>query len=142
MYSELPKQIEVAAILAPSDAEAVRNIVKHSNWSLRCYDTLYDARARIVGHKPAVFICSNRMEGGHSWKELLTDFATMSNPPELIISCHLADENLWAEALHYGAFDVLQSPYEPHEVIYSISAAWRRWNARERLAHCRSATWN
>jgi len=63
----------------------------------------------------------------------------MADPPEFIVSCHLADEHLWSEVLHDGAFDLLQSPYQPHEVIYSMSAAWRRRNARERPENVRFA---
>jgi hypothetical protein len=39
-----------------------------------------------------------------------------------------ADEFLWAEALNLGAYDVLARPFEPSEVMRTLSLAWLQWN--------------
>ncbi len=39
---------------------------------------------------------------------------------------------MWAEILNHGAFDLLQTPFESQEVIYSVSAACRHRNALQR----------
>jgi DNA-binding NtrC family response regulator len=36
----------------------------------------------------------------------------------------LADEHLWAEALNLGAYDVLAKPFDPTEVVRTLSQAW------------------
>ena len=39
-------------------------------------------------------------------------------------------ERLWAEALNLGAYDVLAKPYDPTEVVRSVSLAWLQWTSR------------
>jgi hypothetical protein len=44
------------------------------------------------------------------------------------VASHFADDQLWAEALNLGAYDVLAMPLRAAEVFRSVSLAWRRWN--------------
>jgi len=50
-------------------------------------------------------------------------------PPaiDLIVTCRLADEYLWAEALNVGAYDVLAKPFDAAEVNRVVSLAWLHW---------------
>ncbi len=65
-----------------------------------------------------------------AWKELLAQFACLSEPPCLIVTSRLADERLWAEALNLGAYDVLARPFDRVEVIRSVSLARLHWQNR------------
>jgi len=46
----------------------------------------------------------------------------------------VADEQLWAEALNLGAWDVLAKPFVRSEVIRSVKLAWDHWNYQIRMA--------
>jgi DNA-binding NtrC family response regulator len=68
-----------------------------------------------------------------SWRELLRHVLEISRPPQLVVASRFADEQLWAEALNLGAYDVLAKPFHQHEVERTLSSAWLRW----RLSHLR-----
>ena len=54
--------------------------------------------------------------------------------PLLIVTSSNADQTLWAEALHLGAYDVLSKPFARAEVIRIVSLAWLHWKERAALA--------
>ena len=54
----------------------------------------------------------------------------------LVVTARLADDQLWAQALNLGAYDVLAKPFDEQEVIRTLSLAWIHW------AHSRSGRTN
>ena len=81
----------------------------------------------------ALVLCDRDLFPG-SWKEILHGIKRMSNPPLLVVTSRLADEQLWAEALNLGAYDVLAKPFEVTEVNRVLSLAWLHWRRmHERL---------
>jgi DNA-binding response OmpR family regulator len=68
------------------------------------------------------------------WKDLLESTQSLSNPPLLIVTSRHADERLWAEALNFGAYDVIAKPFYPIEVIRIVSLACLRWRQRATTA--------
>jgi DNA-binding response OmpR family regulator len=50
----------------------------------------------------------------------------MDCPPPLIVSDRLADEQLWAEVLSLGGYDLLMKPFDAKEVHHAVSTACRR----------------
>jgi len=55
------------------------------------------------------------------------------DPPLVIVTSHLADERLWAEALNLGAYDVLAKPFDAIEVGRILGLAWQHWQDRHEL---------
>jgi DNA-binding response OmpR family regulator len=45
--------------------------------------------------------------------------------PTLIVTSRLADDELWAEVLNLGAYDVLAQPFDPDEVYRVVFLAWQ-----------------
>jgi len=66
-----------------------------------------------------------------TWRELLDRTRRLPHPPLVIVTSRLADEQLWAEALNLGAYDVLAKPYDRTEVTRVVSSAWRRWQEQQ-----------
>jgi DNA-binding response OmpR family regulator len=58
---------------------------------------------------------------------VLDQVTILPDPPSFIVTSRLADERLWAEALNFGAFDVLAKPFDRAEALRVIGAAWRAW---------------
>jgi DNA-binding NtrC family response regulator len=67
-----------------------------------------------------------------SWRDLLAETATLPDPPLVIVSSRIVDEEKWAEALNLGAYDVLAKPFNAEEVIRVLSSAWLHWKADRR----------
>ena len=58
-----------------------------------------------------------------NWRRALTDLRRLNQPPQLIVTSRTADDDLWAEVLNIGGFDVLAQPLEREEVERVVSAA-------------------
>lgn len=119
-HTALERLVNDAAWVAPAE----------TLWQLSQARTLASALTALRRVEYAVIICERDLRPG-SWKELLEITQWLAQPPLLIVSSRLADEYLWAEALHLGAHDVLAKPFCPAEVIRVINLACLRWH-RER----------
>ena len=134
-----PAPIETAndiAVLAvnrtPEDYEALRRILCGSKWKLHKAADLTVALRHLRRYANISLIVCDR----DFWKELLPHVSEMKDGPLLIVAATDADEHLWAEALNMGAYDVLAKPFEPVEVVRSLSLGWlhrRRECERARL---------
>ncbi|HTX33430.1 MAG TPA: hypothetical protein VME43_00350 [Bryobacteraceae bacterium] len=99
-------------------------------WSIQPRDSVAGALAVLRRDSVPVILCDkDRMP--EAWKEILSQSASLSQPPCLIVISRLADEHLWAEALNLGAYDVLSRPFDRAEVVRSISLARFHWVNRE-----------
>ena len=68
-------------------------------------------------------LCESNL-GAASWRDFWEHAGVLQDPPFLIVASRLADEHLWAEALNLGAYDVLAKPFDPAEVVRTLSQAW------------------
>ena len=126
-----------AVLLVSADAEdhaELPGIFRGSPWELQGAWTSRDGLKLIRrnrGQIPVV-ICAHSLPDG-DWKLLLAEFDTMAVRPSLIVSSRLADDRLWVEVLHLGAFDLLLgAPFEPEEVLRVTESAWLAWNRAPR----------
>ena len=130
--------VSVLAILpAWEDQISLRQIFWHSNWSLHFARDVAHARDLIDEIGVGVVICDGRLPDG-SWQDVLREVQRGREQPVLIVVSRVADDQLWAEVLNLGGYDVLAMPFEAAEVVRSVSVAWRHWQdklaVRDRLS--------
>ena len=58
-----------------------------------------------------------------SWRDLVQLLLELKKPSEMIVCSRCGDEELWAEVLQCGAYDLLVEPYERQEVHRIIENA-------------------
>ena len=58
-----------------------------------------------------------------SWQDLLQFVLDSRKACEILVSSRCADEDLWAEVLQRGAYDLLVEPYDQKEVCRIIERA-------------------
>lgn len=109
-------------IFHASDWSAYTN----SEWTLIATATLASASSVLGKVSIPIVLCDCDLKPG-TWQEMLDYVSLLPDPPLLILSSHLPDERLWAEALNRGAYDVLAKPYDSADVIRIVSLAWQRW---------------
>ncbi len=63
-----------------------------------------------------------------NWKKMLQYLRKLVPSPLLIVTSRHADDYLWAEALNFGAYDVLPQPFERDEVERVIASARRHFD--------------
>lgn len=104
-----------------------------SRWSLEASLTVPGAVAALKKTKPPLVVCQRDL-GTHTWRDLWEQAASLPDPPALIVTSRLADEQLWAEALNFGVYDVLAQPFDAAEVVRTLSQAWLHRAHRPRRA--------
>jgi len=102
-----------------------------TKWLLKVALTIEGAIATLTEHSVAIVLCESNLSPG-SWKDLLDHISAHPQPPLMIVTSRLADEYLWVEALHHGAYDVLRKPFELSELNRVITKAALKWTHQER----------
>ena len=120
--AEVVKVLLVSSL--PETHLSLRDIFDHSNWLLDKVFTCSEALAYLRDNNAAVVICERDLADG-DWKLLLSTCDSLPMPPNLIVTSRLADEELWAEVLNLGGYDVLAQPFEVREVFREVSLAWQ-----------------
>jgi DNA-binding NtrC family response regulator len=103
-----------------------------SKWVLYRAFTLGSALNALQENRIAIAVCDVDLLWTTS-TQFLDQLSLYPNCPYLIVSSRLANDCLWAEALHRGAYDVLAKPFDKHEVIRILSSAWTHWKAQHDL---------
>jgi DNA-binding response OmpR family regulator len=109
------------------DQSALDRMLPPPKWIVNKSLTLASGLAQLHKRAPPPLVLCDRDLFPGSWKEMLHGIKRMSNPPLLVVTSRLADEQLWAEALNLGAYDVLAKPFEVTEVNRVLSLAWLHW---------------
>jgi len=128
--SDPKAESSVSALLVgdyDSDRLLFHDVFRRSGW--RLFEAR-DRRAalRCLDRNPVQVVVAKKTVRDWSWKRLLADLHRHVRPPQLIITSHLADEMLWAEALNWGAYDVLAEPLRRDEVERVIASARRHFD--------------
>lgn len=114
-------------------------IFSHTNWILHRADTRLEALLRLHQALIPVVVCETKLADG-TWRDVFDDLGALADPPLLLVAARQADNALWAEVLNVGGYDVLSRPFDPDEVIRTVSLAWLHWKqATRRHAPLRAA---
>ena len=109
-----------------------------SKWSLYKAFTLGAALNALQENRIPIVVCDADLLWT-TWTQFLDQLTLFPCSPYLIVSSRLANDCLWAEALHHGACDVLAKPFDNHEVIRILSSAWMHWqDQHETVARART----
>jgi DNA-binding response OmpR family regulator len=69
------------------------------------------------------------------WRELLREVCNGdADQPSVIVLTPKLHAELWTEALTLGAFDAITPATDRHRFLWTLGAAYRRWERRQ-LAH-------
>ena len=118
------------------DHQALGRIFAHSDWKIVAVGSLEKAKQQLDDSSISVVICNCDLPDG-SWRELLSELSNRETPPRLVVTSAQADDQLWAEVLNRGGYDVLAQPFDCSEVFRVVSLAWRHW--RDEMKVCRLA---
>jgi DNA-binding response OmpR family regulator len=108
-----PKKV---LVVHPADGERFRliNILRGCVCEVDCQTELAADLAALDDVR--VVLCGGGLPDG-AWRNLLTRVGVTADPPLVIITSRLADDQLWVEALNLGAFDLLAEPFCEEEVV-------------------------
>ena len=129
-----PDRVVTVLAVSPFDEDHIflSHLFSHSNWKSHQARSCGEALA-VLHHCPiAVVLCESELPDW-SWKDMLAELDQLPETPLLIVTSRLANDQLWAEVLNLGGYDVLMKPFDRLEVLRVISLAWLHWKEqRER----------
>ena len=122
---ETANQVVLSVSPYEEDSVSLKRILK-SDWTVTASATPASALSLLREILIPVLICDCDPTPG-TWHEMLELISLLPEPPLLILTSRLADEQLWAEGLNLGAWDVLPKPFQAGEAVRVVDSAWQHW---------------
>lgn len=124
-------------VISPSveDISLLERRFRDASWTLYTAYSYRDGIAELRSKRMPVVLCASKLPDG-DWKDVLDQLALLPDRPRLIVFSRTADEALWAEVLNAGGFDLLATPFQDEELVFTIGSAWLDWTG-EQECHAR-----
>ena len=106
----------------PSDRHVLEQILKDAGCQVSWSQSVAEAREQL-DRAPAVVLCETDLPDG-SWRDLVTLTRQIHQRSRVLVTSRVADENLWAEVLNLGGYDVIAKPFDTHEVSRVVQMAF------------------
>jgi len=103
------------------DHGTLDGILGQNGWSLRHCANCAQARAALRQYRNSVIVTERRLPDGN-WRDILE---LTGGDGVVVVACKYADEELWAEVLNVGGYDLLLKPFNGSEVTRVIASAAR-----------------
>ncbi len=128
------------SVLIVDDEDMVRTALEQwlrlSGFETATASNAEEALAAIDDRHPHIVLTDVRMPG-LSGMDLLRSIAERGLPTEVILITGHGDVPMAVEAMRAGAFDFLQKPYVPDQLVHSISRAAEQARLKRELADLR-----
>lgn len=107
------------------DRSAVSQILHNPCWRIEHAASLVDARKCLSKTVVSVVICERDLSDGN-WKDLLPCVRELPVVPSVVVISRHANDELWADVLNSGGYDVLSKPFDRRELVRVVGMAWRQ----------------
>src|SRR6185369_7509128 len=114
------------------DCSAVRQILQNASWQIDYATNLEEAGKCLQQKVASVILCERDLPDG-TWKDLLTRTRELPLVPSVLVVSRHADDDLWADVLSSGGYDVLPKPFDRREMVRVIGMAWRHCYSRNAM---------
>jgi DNA-binding NtrC family response regulator len=95
----------------------------HNGMDVATAESLLEAQRKLGGLPHCDLVCADAELRDGSWRELLEFLLSTHKHCEMVVCSRLADEQLWAEVIQCGAFDLIPEPWDRNEVLRIIRSA-------------------
>jgi DNA-binding NtrC family response regulator len=118
----------VAVLVITGDNAVYRrleSIIGHSKWRIHRVRHVDEAETYISNYQTPVVITEDS-----AWREVLSRLIHVGYPaPRVVVASRMADDPFWQEVLERGGYNVIRTPFDPSEVYWVVSNAWRDWKS-------------
>ena len=112
------------------DFKKLSEIFLGQRWGVSRVETWEEAVATDL-YKRATHFLYEHTPHGHDWIQALEAINALPGSPSFILASRTGDEQLWAEVLTRGGYDLLLKPFDAVEVLRVIRSAW--WYSHRQL---------
>jgi DNA-binding response OmpR family regulator len=124
----------LAISLNQEDRQSLERILDQDRWTVQGARSLREATTLLRAH-PSLILCEKDLPDGN-WQDVFREARGLDDPPPVVVVSRHADEQLWAEVLNYGGYDVLPEPFEYSEVRRVMEMALRHGVHASNYAAC------
>lgn len=128
LHTCIPHQEKISILVVSpykDDRSAVSQILRNPCWRIDHAATLEDAGKRLHDKVVSVILCERDLPDG-SWKDLLPGIHGLPVVPSVVVISRHANDDLWADVLNSGGYDVLSKPFDRRELVRVVGMAWRQ----------------
>ncbi len=128
LHTSVPHQEKFSLlVISPhkDDRSAVSQILQNPCWRIEHAASLEDAGKRLHERFASVILCETTLPDG-SWKDLLARLHDLPVRPSVVVISRHANDDLWADVLSSGGYDVLSKPFDRRELVRVVGMAWRQ----------------
>ncbi|MBI2816511.1 MAG: response regulator [Acidobacteria bacterium] len=130
---------KILVVLSPHRRSELLRILEGKNLQIYFASDFREAQEKLQGHSRYDLLLSDEQLPDGSWRDLLQFLLESKTPCEMIVCSRCGDEQLWAEVLQCGAYDLLVEPFERQEVDRIIQSAIENQYMR-RFSHSLAAS--
>ena len=112
---------------------ALTAILEREGWDTMSASRVSEVEDVLGRTDVNLVFCDRRLADG-TYREVLAVTQALPRNVRVVVTSRLADWDEYLEALHQGAFDLIASPCQPTDVVWSIIQAKREDNERSPLA--------
>jgi DNA-binding NtrC family response regulator len=119
-------------LVASSDLEsrrALTAILSKEGWETICASRANECQEILANQNITLVFCDRRLADG-TYRDVLAASRSVKQRVRLVVTSRLADWDEYLEALHHGAFDLIASPCQPTDVLWTIIQARREEHER------------
>ncbi len=128
IHTSVPYQEKFSLLVVSphkDDRSAVSQILQNPCWRIENAASLEDAGKRLKQKVVSVILCERDLPDG-CWKDLLPSVRELPVVPSVVVISRHANDDLWADVLSSGGYDVLAKPFDRRELVRVVGMAWRQ----------------
>lgn len=114
---------KILVVLSPHRRSELLRLLEGKNLQIYFASDFREAQQKLQGQSGYDLLLSDEQLPDGSWRDLLQFLLESKTPCEMIVCSRCGDEQLWAEVLQCGAYDLLVEPFERQEVDRIIQSA-------------------
>jgi DNA-binding NtrC family response regulator len=111
----------------------LKRIFGENGWKIRERRAVSEFRQYLKPQWSGVIVTESCLPDG-TWRDILALANAVCPDAQVVVTSRLADEQLWAEVLSRGAFDLLAQPLDQIEVLRVGASAWQHSRPKVRQA--------
>lgn len=110
-------------VLSPQRRSKLQRLLNDCGVQTSVASTLEEARQKLASSSSYDLVLTDAELPDGSWQDLLEFVLDSRKACEIVVNSSCGDEDLWAEVLQRGAYDLLVEPYDRQEVCRIIEGA-------------------
>ncbi len=103
---------------------ALNEILRKEGHETICASRVSECREALQTQTISLIFCDRRLSDGN-YRDVVAATRVAHQHARVIVTSRLADWDEYLDALHHGAFDLIASPCQPTDVLWSIVQARR-----------------